>query len=329
MPTLYQTGQRIDHYRIIRQFNPGISSHVYLAKDTQTDQQVVLKFPIDDLVGGADSYKSYLREKEIGAILDHPGIQHHLNQDERRKEDYLVLEYLEGRMLRIVLYEDGVASLTTPQVIQLIISICEALAYAHTRGVIHRDIKPENIIVLNTGEVKIIDFGIALLQTKQGRIRRFLPAPLIGTPNYMAPELFWGKRGSPQTDIYAVGIIFYELLCGQIPFQRKDEFTYMNPQMAYDPPSILSVKPDLSPALASVVMRTIRRDPQKRYARMQDLLYDLNHLDKVIPVEYSPDPPQTGGKYRQLIAFGLVTLIIFTLMIAFGFLAQSVHSVAH
>ncbi len=329
MPTLYQNGQRIDHYTIVRQFSPSASSRVYLAKDRQTNQQVVLKFPIDDLVGGADSYKSYQREKKIGTFLDHPGIQHHLNQDEQRQEDYLVLEYLEGRVLRTVLYEDGVDSLSTPRVIQLIISICEALAYAHTRGVIHRDIKPENIIVMNTGEVKIIDFGIALLQAKQGRIRRFLPAPLIGTPNYMAPELFWGKRGSPQTDIYAVGIILYELLCGQIPFQRKDEFTYMNPQMAYDPPSILSVNPDLCPALATVVMRTIRRNPQKRYAQMQDLLHDLTHLDKVIPVEYSPDPPQTGGKYRQLIAFGLVTLLIFLFLISFGFLAQFAHSVAH
>ncbi|MBV9712924.1 MAG: serine/threonine protein kinase, partial [Ktedonobacteraceae bacterium] len=245
MPTRYQSGQCIDHYMIICQFNPGISSHVYLAKDIQTEQQVVLKFPIDDLVGGADSYKSYLREKKIGTFLNHPGIQRHLNQDEPRQTDYLVLEYLEGRVLRTVIHENGTGSFSASQVIQLIVPVCEALAYAHTQGVIHRDLKPENIIVLNTGEVKIIDFGIALLQTKQRGIRRILPTPLIGTPNYMAPELFWGKRGSPQTDIYAVGVILYELLCGQLPFDRKGEFTYMNPQMAYDPPSILSINPDL------------------------------------------------------------------------------------
>lgn len=329
MPLLYQPGQHIDHYTMIRQLSVGTSSRVYLAEDTLTGQQVVLKFPIDDLVGGADSYKSYLREKEVGILLDHPYIQHHLYQDEQRETEYLVMEYLEGRVLRIMLHEDGVDSLSVPQTLRLIIHVCEALVYTHEHGVIHRDMKPENIIVVGRDDARIIDFGIALLTTKRHTRWQIFPAPLIGTPNYMAPELFWGKRGTAQTDIYAVGVILYELLCGQIPFERKGEFTYMNPQMAYDPPSILSVKPDLSPALATIVMRTIRRDPEKRYAQMQDLLYDLKHLDKVTPVEYSPDPPKTGGKYRQLIALALITLLIFLLMISFGFLAQFAHTAAH
>ena len=241
----------------------------------------------------------------------------------------MALEYLEGRTLRMMLHEDGVASLSVPQALHLIIHVCEALAYAHEHGVIHRDMKPENIIVMDNNDARIIDFGIALLTTKQRTRWQVFPAPLIGTPNYMAPELFWGKRGTVRTDIYAVGVILYELLCGQIPFERKGEFTYTNPQMAYDPPSILSVKPDLSPVLATIVMHTIRRDTQKRYAQMQDLLYDLQHLNEVIPVEYSPDPPQTGGKYRQLIALALITLLIFLLMISFGFLAQFAHTAAH
>jgi eukaryotic-like serine/threonine-protein kinase len=328
MPLLYQPGQHIDHYTIIRQLSSGTSSRVYLARDTQTEQKVVLKFPIDDLIGSADSYKSYLREKKIGILLDHPSIQRHLHQDEQRETDYLVAEYLEGRVLRAMLHEDGVDPLSVSQVLQLIIPVCEALVYAHERGVIHRDMKPENIIVVNENDTRIIDFGIALLITKQHTRWQIFPLPLIGTPNYMAPELFWGKRGTVRTDIYAVGVILYELLCGQIPFERKGEFTYMNPQMASDPPSILSVKPDLSPALATIVMRTIRRDPQKRYAQMQDLLHDLTHLDEVVPVPYSPDPPKTGGRYRQFIALGIFIVLIFLLMISFGFLAQFAHSVA-
>src|SRR5436305_12783009 len=123
---------------------------------------------------------------------------------------------------------------------------------------------------MGQNDPRIIDFGIAFLITKRHTRLQISPAPLIGTPNYMAPELFWGKWGTMRTDIYAIGVILYELLCGQIPFERKGEFTYMNPQMVSDPPGILSIKPDLSPALATVVMRTIRRNPQKRYARMQD-----------------------------------------------------------
>jgi eukaryotic-like serine/threonine-protein kinase len=329
MPVLYKNGQQIDHYTIIRQLSSGIGSNVFMAKDVRTEQLVVLKFPIDDLIGGADSYKSYLREKKIGTFLDHPSIQHQLNQDEEQQTEYLVMEYLEGRVLRTIIHEDGVRSLSVPQVLQLIVPICEALVYAHEHGVIHRDIKPENIIVMDNGETKIIDFGIALLQKKQHSRWQIFPSPLVGTPNYMAPELFWGKRGNVRSDIYALGIILYELLCGQIPFERKGEFNYMNPQIAYDPPSILSVNPDLPPALATVVMRTIRRNPQKRYAQMQDLLHDLTHLDEVTPVAYSPDPPQTGGKYRQIIAIGLITLLIFLIIIAFGLLAQFAHHVVH
>ncbi len=329
MPVPYKNGQQIDHYTLIRQLGSGTGSNVYMANDRRTGQQVVLKFPIEDLVGGADGYKSYLREKKIGMLLDHPSIQHQLNHDEERQTDYLVMEYLEGHVLRTVIHEDGANSLSVAQVLQLIIPVCEALVYAHEHGVIHRDIKPENILVMENGEPKIIDFGIALLQTKRNVRWQIFPSPLVGTPNYMAPELFWGKRGTVRSDIYAVGIILYELLCGQIPFERKGEFTYMNPQIAHDPPSILSVNPDLSPALATVVMRTIRRNPQKRYAQMQELLHDLTHLDDVTVVEYSPDPPQTGGKYRQFIALGLITLLIFLILITFGFLAQFAHSVAH
>lgn len=329
MPTLYKPGQHIDHYTIVRQFTPGASSRIYLAKDIQADQLVVLKFPIDDLMGGADSYRSYFLEKELGTLLDHPNIPRHLNQNEKRQTEYLVMEYVEGRVLRAILHEDGPLSLAVPQALHIIISVCEALVYIHALGIIHRDIKPENIIVMKSGEVKIIDFGIAFWQTRQSQISRLFPARLIGTPNYMAPELFWGKHASPRSDIYAVGIILYELLCGQIPFERKSEFTFMNPQMAYDPPSILSVNPELSPALATVIMRSIRRDPKKRYAQVRDLLHDLKYLDEVTPVEYVPDPPRIGGRYRQFIAITLLILVIFALMIGFGFLAQSAHSLAH
>ena len=184
--------------------------------------------------------------------------------------------------------------------------VCAALVYVHEHGVIHRDIKPENIMILETGEVKLLDFGIAVLLEKERGFRLVDRSSPIGTPDYMAPELWQGERGSAQSDVYAVGVVLYELLCGRTPFQAEDGFSIVNQHISYDPPSILLFNPALPASLATVVMRAIRRDPQKRYASMQALLHDLRHLDQVKPVEYHPDAPLLGGRYRQAFLIALL-----------------------
>jgi serine/threonine protein kinase len=184
------------------------------------------------------------------------------------------------------------------EVWRILLQVCAALVYAHAHGVIHRDIKPENIMLLETGEVKLLDFGIALLLEKERGFLRRGRSWLLGTPDYMAPERWRGEAGSVQSDIYAVGVVLYELLCGRTPFQEIEGFTIVNQHISYDPPDILHFNPRLSTTLGTVVMRTIRRDAQKRYASMQELLDDLCHLNNVIPVAYLPDPPLLGGRYR-------------------------------
>jgi serine/threonine protein kinase len=323
----YQPGKQIDHYKILRLLGQGVTSRVYLAQDLDTRQEVVLKFPLDDIIGGAAIFARYKREGEIGQLLDYPILQRHLNQGELRQEEYLVLEYLHGRTLRQVIHEQSCAYMEPAEAIRLLHPICEALVYAHKRGVIHRDIKPENLFLLDTGEMKLIDFGIALLKTKSRRrfALRLFPSP-IGTPTYMAPERLRGEDGDERADVYAVGVVLYELLCGRTPFQEQDEFAFINEHMSDDPPSILQWNPQLPPELVTVVMRAIRRDPEKRYASMQDLLHDLCHLDEVTPLDYLPDPPVWGGRYRYVIRIGLITLGIFLFIIAFGLLAQFVQA---
>jgi serine/threonine-protein kinase len=327
MYAYYQPGTQVDHYKILRLLGQGVSSRVYLAHDLHTQQQVVLKFPLDDLIGGAAIFERYKCEGEIGTLLDHSTLQRHLNQGEPRQEEYLVLEYLYGRTLRQVLHERTSAHMDPAEAIRLLLPVCEALVYAHSHGVIHRDIKPENLFLLDSGEKKLIDFGIALLKARKPRCRfsfQLLPSP-IGTPAYMSPERLRGEEGDERADVYAVGVVLYELLCGRVPFEEQDAFSFINAHRSDDPPSILQWKPNLSPALATVVMRTIRREPEKRYACMQDLLHDLSHLDEVTPLDYLPDPPKFGGRYRYIIRIGLIVLGICLFIIAFGMLAQFVH----
>ena len=211
---IYRPGQCIDHYQITHILGQGAASHVYLAQDLDTGRDVVLKFPSDELIGGAQIFARYLREAEVGRCLSHPAMQRHLNQGETRSTDYLVLEYLDGRPLRVLIQQLAPALLPQSEVLDIIGTVCDALAYAHAQGVIHRDIKPENIMILETGEVKLIDFGIAFLEKepRQGVRRGF--GGLIGTPTYMSPERLRGKSGDARSDIYAIGgSIMHLFLC--------------------------------------------------------------------------------------------------------------------
>ena len=328
MPTIYQPGQRIDHYEIIRLLGRGGASRVYLAQDHHVLQQVILKFPDDDVIGGAAVFERYKREAEIGNRLSHPNILRHLNRGEQRSREYLVLEYLRGRTLRAAMKENAPELLPTTEVIRILLHVCEALTYAHEHGVIHRDIKPDNIMLLENGEVKLLDFGIAVLEGERRAMWQGFSS-LVGTPDYMAPELWSGPPGSVQSDIYAVGVVLYELLCGRTPFDEHDGFALVTRHISHDPPEILEFNPALSPALATVAMRVVRRDPGKRYASIQDLLHDLGHLDEVRAVNYSPDPPKIGGRYRQVIRIALIVLVVCLAIIAFGMFAQFAHHVVH
>ena len=328
MPTTYSPGEKIDHYQIICLLGHGGMNHVYLAQDTLNAQEVVLKFPNDDLLGNIAVFERYKREAEAGTRLHHPHIQQLLNIDEKRCEHYLVIEYIQGRTLRAVLEEHAPDPLPPEEALRIITQIGEAMAHAHEHGVVHRDIKPENIMFLDNGDIKIIDFGVALLEGARRVTWRGL-SETVGTPDYMAPEQLRGERGTALSDIYAVGVVLYEMLCGRTPFEGENVFAIINQHVTQDPPSILQFRSTLSPALATIVMHCIRRDPEKRYKSIQDLLHDLRNLDQVVPVQYQPDVPQAPVMRQQLILGILLTLLILLVIIVLGFLIQFLHHGAH
>jgi eukaryotic-like serine/threonine-protein kinase len=328
MLTTYTPGEKIDHYEIIRMLGHGGMNRVYLAQDVLNSQKVVLKFPNDDLLGNVAVFERYKREAEAGTRLKHPHIQQLLNVNEDRREHYLVVEYIQGRTLREVLEEYAPNPLPPEEATRIIIQVCEAMAYAHEHGVFHRDIKPENIMIRESGDIKIIDFGVALLEGARRVTWRGLSGT-VGTPDYMAPEQLRGERGTASSDVYAVGAVFYEMLCGRPPFVGENVFAVMNQHVSQDPPSILEFNPSLSPTLATVVMRTIRRDADKRYISINDLLYDLRHLDEVTPVQYKPDTPQVPVMRQRAIMITLLIISICLAIIAIGFLLQYLHQVVH
>jgi eukaryotic-like serine/threonine-protein kinase len=328
MTTTYTAGTQVDHYEIIRLLGHGGMNRVYLARDVSNEQAVVLKFPNDDLIGNIAVFERYKREAEIGNRLHHPHIQHLLNTDEKRSEDYLVVEFIKGQTLRTVLEEHAPNPLPVAEAIRITLQICDALVYCHEHGIFHRDIKPENIMMQEDGNITIIDFGIALLEGARRVTWRGLSGTM-GTPDYMSPEQLKGERGMASSDIYAVGVMLYEMLCGRTPFEGENIFAIMNQHVSQDPPSILLTNPQISPSLATVVMRAIRRDQTKRYQLMSDLLHDLRNLEEVKPVPYEPEAPRLNRSGRTVIIATLMIIAICLVIIALGFLVQFVHTVGH
>src|SRR5436309_3741632 len=238
------------------------------------------------------------------------------------------MEYIKGQTLRAVLEEHAPNPLPIAEAICITLQICDALAYCHEQGIFHRDIKPENIMIQEDGNIKIIDFGIALLEGARRVTWRGLSGT-VGTPDYMSPEQLKGERGMAGSDIYAVGVMLYEMLCGRTPFEGENIFAIMNQHISQDPPSILLTNPQLSPALATVVMRAIRRDQDKRYKSMSNFLQDLCNLDEVKPVPYEPEAPGLNQSSRTWLTATLLIIAIFLLIGALGFLAQFAHTVGH
>jgi len=323
----YAPGVQIDHYKIIRMLGHGGMNRVYLAKDAHNQQEVVLKIPNDDILGNVAVFERYKREAEIGNRINHPNVQHLFNTDEKRSEEYLVVEYIKGRTLRAVL-EDHTPQLLPPEeALRTTMQLCDALAFCHEHGVFHRDIKPENVMIEEDGNVKIIDFGIALLEGARRVTWRGLSGT-VGTPDYMSPEQLKGERGTAASDIYAVGVMLYEMLCGHTPFEGENVFAVMNQHISQDPPSLLDYNPTIQPALATVVMKAIRRDPDKRYKSMRDMTHDLQNLQDVKPVQYTPETPQANNWVQQAKWAVLIIICLIILVVALGVLAQYVsHSV--
>ncbi len=324
----YTTGTHIDHYEIIRMLGHGGMNRVYLARDINNQQEVVLKIPNDDILGNVAVFERYKREAEIGNRINHPHVQHLYNTDEKRSQEYLVVEYIQGCTLRAVLEEHAPQLLPPEEALRITMQICDALAYCHEHGVFHRDIKPENIMIEEDGNVKIIDFGIALLEGARRVTWRGLSST-VGTPDYMSPEQLKGERGTAASDIYAVGVMLYEMLCGHTPFEGENVFAVMNQHVSQDPPSILDFNPNIQPVLATVVMKAIRRDPDKRYHEIRDMLHDLQNLQDVKPVHYTPETPHVSNWVQQAKWAVLIIICLSLLVIALGILAQYAHHAVH
>src|SRR5579863_5845345 len=271
-----EPGAMVDSYRIEAPVARSGMASIYRAVDTGDNRVVALKIPHPDLEADPVLFDRFQREAAIGERLNHPGVMK-VYTGQPRTRVYMVMEWCEGRLLREIL-EQG--PLPHDRALHIAVNVLEALDYIHENGVVHRDLKPENIMVDAEDNVKLIDFGIA----GDAAARRLTYANItaaLGSPNYIAPEQAKGKRGDARTDIYAMGIILYEMLTGKLPFQGATPLAAINDRLINYPIPPSVANPSIGPQLQEVIYRALERDPKNRYAHAREFAHDLQHLDEV------------------------------------------------
>ncbi|MCU1231732.1 MAG: hypothetical protein JWO97_4616 [Acidobacteria bacterium] len=264
---------KLGRYEVVRELGKGAMGIVYLAKDPLIGRLVALKTIRVAAHADDDEAKEFqqrfIREAQAAGILNHPSIVtvHDIGQDEPSGVSFIAMEYVEGNNLKEVLSQGR--ALTWDQIGEIIAQVADAIDFAHAKGIVHRDVKPANIILIEGNRAKITDFGIAKIAS--GGANLTTTGQFLGTPNYMAPEQIKGAPVDGRTDIFSLGICFYECLTRRKPF-GGDSLTSISYKIVHEPfPSLHEINPQIPEGFEEVVGQCLAKDPSKRYQRGKDL----------------------------------------------------------
>lgn len=274
------TEQQIAHYKILKQIGAGGMGEVFLAEDTRLNRKVALKLLPADFAADRKRLHRFIQEARLAANVNHPNICTIYEIGEKGATPFIAMEYVEGVTLADIAAESP-ADLT--DILNIFSQIADALDEAHRNNIIHRDIKPANIIVNRRGQVKVLDFGLAknlIEETSEEAVTKAKTedGTLIGTVQYMSPEQALGKNLDARTDLWSLGVLLYETMCGAMPFRGQtqaatfDEILHKNPV----PPSEKNHK--LPPAIDAIVLKLLEKDRELRYQTASDFHADVKRL---------------------------------------------------
>jgi len=310
------TGELLDHYKIENLVARSGMASIYRATDTTDGKQVAIKIPHPEMEADPVLFDRFKREQEIGEKLDHPGVMK-VFKHERSRTIYMVMEWVDGRLLREEL--KGV-KFSPERAARIVALICDALDYIHSQGVTHRDLKPENIMIGENDKIKLIDFGIAGNEGSK-RLTFAKLSNVMGTPDYISPEQVKGKRGDGRSDIYAVGVMLYEMLTGKMPFIGANPLVTMNERLLNNPIPPREIEPSVTPQLQEIIYRALERDPKNRYAHAKEMAWDLEHQDQVGVADraelhdWRKKKSQLPQKILMYVGLALIPVIIFALLL--------------
>ena len=287
-------GKTISHYKILEKIGEGGMGVVYKAKDTKLDRIVALKFLPKHLLCDEEAKTRFIHEAKAASALNHPNIATIHEIDEVEGECFICMEYVEGRSLKEVIKGKETKAWDMGRIIDVGIQIGEGLSKAHQKGIIHRDIKSDNIMLTNEGLIKIMDFGLAKLK---GAPQVTKAGTTVGTVAYMSPEQAKGEEVDHRTDIWSLGVIFYEMITGQLPFKGDYEQAVVYSILNEEPKSITDLRADLPGELEQIVNRALLKATDSRYQNTKEILIDLRKLKKKL--EHMASKDETSAKKSQ------------------------------
>jgi eukaryotic-like serine/threonine-protein kinase len=267
-------------YRLEGRLGFGGMSTVHRALDERLERQVAVKLLAEHLAEDPTFVSRFQREAQAAARLVHPNIVQVFDSglDEGSHQHFIVMEYIEGQSCAEILRDDGWVDVE--EAVAIIEQACEGLHYAHRHGVVHRDVKPGNLLRSREGEVKLADFGIAKA-TEQSSITQV--GSVLGTAAYLAPEQARGEEAGPRADLYALGVVSYQLIAGRLPYEATSLTELALKQQQEEPATLDTLVADVSPELADAVAIALALDPRERYATARDMGDAISDAMRGIP----------------------------------------------
>ena len=316
------TGTRLGPYEVLSPIGAGAMGEVYKGRDTRLDRFVAIKVMSEALVRDPDRRARFEREAKAVAALSHPNIVAIFDVGLHGHAAYAVTELLDGETLRARLTSlgargaptspgAGFSGLPVRRAIDIAVQILRGLAAAHDKGIIHRDLKPENVFLLNDGQVKILDFGLARQAAPSSdaietAVAMTDPGVVVGTAGYMAPEQIRGQPVDGRTDLFALGAVLYEMLSGRRPFQGNTSADTMLAIVKDDPPDLSMSRADVPPMLERIVRHCLEKNPVERFQMARDVAFALETASGSTSVSM-PAPPVSSRRWvRTLTATAVV-----------------------
>lgn len=265
-----EVGDSLDIFILRSEIHKGAMATLFLAEDCLSREKVVLKIPCGDILNQPILLYHYQNEERISRLLDHPGIIRFIHR--QRSKQYIIMEYTPGQDLRSKIGRNKFFELGAA--LNLMVQLCDVVRYLHDQSIVHLDLKPENIICCKDSSIKVVDFGLACSHNLPDLLALDLDNPL-GTPWYIAPEQLLGERSDPCCDIYTMGMLFYEMLTGHLPWPRSSKVHIARRRLRHDPTPPRYFNADIPPQIQAIILRAIARHAGDRYGTVQELQRDL------------------------------------------------------
>ena len=281
----FEIGSIVGQYEIIERIGRGGMATVYRGRHTRLNRDVAIKV-LHPMLNDDDSFlRRFSREAQLVAQLEHPHIVPIYDFAEHEHQPYLVMRLVEGDTLKERMTQ---GTLSRDEILRIAQSVADGLDYAHGQGVLHRDIKPSNIMLTSASGVYIADFGLArMAQAGESTLSQDM---IMGTPQYISPEQAMGnKELDGRTDLYSFGIILYELVTGQPPFQSETTYSIIHMQIFDAPPLPSSINPNISPDMEAVLLKALAKEPGSRYDTGRELVAAFHQAFAAMPEDFAPE----------------------------------------